>query len=83
MGGDESTDYKDFPKLVDLICDWAKNKQIEVIAWDDVLDNIELIPKNLIIHKWRGKRTSKRIFLPNLKVIMSHGYYFDRLSSPF
>ena len=81
MGGDEAANYERFPELIQRVCDWAAERKLEVVAWDDVLDAIDDIPENLIIQRWRRRNVSPKI--AEARTIQSWGYYLDRVYGPF
>jgi len=87
MGGDETrgatSEY--FQKIVNLVCNWGKNKGIQIIAWEDILNKVDP-PDNLIIHKWK-QRTYPNIMkklelIGERRIIYSNDYYLDRCFDP-
>ncbi|MCA9692289.1 MAG: family 20 glycosylhydrolase [Myxococcales bacterium] len=80
MGGDEAHDYPRFPELIAAVCAWAAARDLEVIAWDDVLSAIDHVPKNLIVHRWRREPDPK---IHEARTILSWGYYLDHARDPF
>ncbi|MEL6180276.1 MAG: family 20 glycosylhydrolase [Myxococcota bacterium] len=82
MGGDESKNYARFPELITRVCDWASERGLSVMAWDDVLTALDedAIPDNFIAHRWRF-RTSPTI--AQVPTVQSWGYYLDHVDDPF
>ncbi|TNE51704.1 MAG: hypothetical protein EP343_03225 [Deltaproteobacteria bacterium] len=82
MGGDEVPSFDRFPELIEKVCTWAAERGLEVIAWDDVLSEIDDIPDNLVIQQWRGhKKIDPK--LSQVRTILSRGYYLDHAKDPF
>jgi Glycosyl hydrolase family 20, catalytic domain len=89
MGGDETRGAKRpyFKKLTDDVCEWARKKNLTVIAWEDILNKIEDIPDNMIIQKWK-QRTYPPIAkglekIGPSRIIYSNNYYLDTSPDPF
>jgi hypothetical protein len=88
MGGDETRGGKKeyFQTIVNKVCDWAKERNLRVIAWEDILAKITDLPENLYIQKWKhrtyppiAKNLEK---LGNSRVIFSNNYYLDTCIDP-
>ena len=83
MGGDETS--KEFKgarclSLLRRVCTWASQRELEVLAWDDILTGLKGdLPDNLIIHRWRWS-VSPRI--KECRVIQSWGAYLDHCDDP-
>jgi hypothetical protein len=89
MGGDETRGAKRpyFEKIVNEVCDWAIKRNLDVIAWEDILAKVIDPPSNIIIQRWKH-----RLFPPiaqglekigNDRVIYSYDYYLDTSPDPF
>jgi len=82
MGGDEATGYPRFAELVTRVCDWARPRGLDVVAWDGILDGIDTaaVPDNLIVQVWRedARRT-----LDSGATLLSNGYFLDHVADPF
>ena len=89
MGGDETRGAKRpyFEKIVTTVCDWAKKKELTVIAWEDILGKVEDIPDNMVIQKWRSRpypQISKGLDkIGPGRIIYSDDYYLDTSPDPF
>jgi hypothetical protein len=84
MGGDETKggDKEYFQKIVNDICDWGKQKNISIIAWEDILNKVDP-PENLIIQKWKVYSHKKFHELDKKRTIISFGYYLDKMTDPY
>lgn len=89
MGGDETRGAKRpyFEKIVNEVCNWACERDLEVIAWEDILAKVIDPPSNIIIQRWKH-----RLFpqiaqglekIGNDRVIYSYDYYLDTSPDPF
>jgi hypothetical protein len=84
MGGDETKNSTTiyFQNIVDTICEWGKNKNIQIIAWEDILNRVEP-PDNLIIQKWKIYSHKKIFNIDKKKIINSLGFYLDKSIDPY
>lgn len=80
MGGDEANRYPRFPELITKVCAWAAARDLEVIAWDEVLTVLPEIPSNLIVQRWRRGASARVSTVPHIN---SWGYYLDHADDPF
>lgn len=84
IGGDEtrggSKDY--FQEIVNKFCGKFK----KILAWEDILAKIEIIPDNLYIHRWKHRvypQIAKNLEkIPNSRIIYSNNYYLDTCIDP-
>jgi hypothetical protein len=87
MGGDETRGAsKEFiQEVVDRVCNWGRSRDIQIIAWEDVLGKVEP-PENLLIQKWRSYApwTAQKLEeIGNGRIIFSNNYYIDTCIDPF
>ena len=82
FGGDEAAGYPRLVELVERVCGWAKDHNLEVIAWDDILSELspDQVPPELIIHRWHRRVDPA---FDGQRFIQSWGYYLDRVENPF
>lgn len=50
-----------------------------MIGWDEILDSN--LPKDIVIHSWRGRQSLIQAAQTGYPVILSHGYYIDLIQS--
>ncbi|MDZ7341496.1 MAG: family 20 glycosylhydrolase [candidate division KSB1 bacterium] len=50
-----------------------------MIGWDEILDSH--LPKDIVIHSWRGRQSLVQAAQTGYPVILSHGYYIDLIQS--
>ncbi|QTE21255.1 beta-N-acetylhexosaminidase [Polaribacter cellanae] len=55
-----------------------KNKKV-MMGWDEILQ--PTLPKDVVIHSWRGKEAMLKAAKQGYKTILSKGYYIDLLKS--
>jgi hypothetical protein len=84
IGGDETkgSEKEYFQKIVNDVCDWGMQKNISIIAWEDILNKVDP-PDNLIIQKWKVYSHKKFHELDKKRTIISFGYYLDRMTDPY
>lgn len=89
MGGDETRGAKRpyFEKIVTTVCDWANERGLTVIAWEDILGKVEDLPDNMVIQKWKSRpypQISKGLDkIGPGRIIYSNDYYLDTVPDPF
>ena len=89
MGGDETSNYHNFPKLIKTISQWTTSQGLpKFLAWDDVIKYLDItdIPDNLLIQRWRSQRSwmskNAQEKIVQVPYIMSWGYYLDHADDP-
>ncbi len=51
----------------------------KMVGWDEILQ--PEMPKNIVIHSWRGKKALLQASKDGYQVILSNGYYIDLIQS--
>ena len=81
IGCDEAKQFTKFPELISMVAHWCNIRKLYFIVWDDVVSKIDVIPNNMIVHRWRHY-TSGKIASMNIPYILSEDYYLDHCNDP-